>query len=71
LAVVAEALDSSAPDNRAPHSLQNFADGKFGVPQRAHTRLKAVPHSTQNFPSSGLLALQFAHRMVAIAGRSL
>jgi hypothetical protein len=57
--------DASAGDNRSPHSLQNFADGKFGVPQRAHTRLKAVPHSTQNLGFAGFSALQFAHRIVA------
>lgn len=66
--MVGEGAEASAGDNRSPHSLQNFAAVEFGVPHRGQVRVKAVPHSTQNFPSLGLLALQFAHRMASIAG---
>jgi hypothetical protein len=56
--------DAGARD--APHSMQNFANGRFTVPQFGQTTSR-LPHSRQNFALGGLRVWQFGQRMMVPA----
>src|SRR6266446_905437 len=47
------------PVSEAPHSLQNFAPGRFAVPQEGQDKGSGVPHASQNFAPSRFAVPQF------------
>jgi hypothetical protein len=51
------------PVSDAPHSLQNFAPGRFAVPQEGHGKGSGVPHVSQNFAPSRFSVPQFVQSM--------
>jgi hypothetical protein len=49
---------------RAPHSLQNFTAGRSSVPQFAHARASAEPHSSQKFAVARFSWLQVGQQVI-------
>src|SRR5215467_7537613 len=51
------------PVSDAPHSLQNFAPGRFAVPHEGHDKGSGVPHASQNFAPSRFSVPQLVQSM--------
>jgi hypothetical protein len=54
-----------AAESFCPHSAQNFASGRFGLPQDGQRASSAAPQEMQNLPVSGVSEWQLGHSMSA------